>query len=85
MDSLLNTYMNETQHEFLIKPSPYHTREEIQKYIDIGSKKEKGKKIFSQKGISDFDIIHVHKYQHFTDHRGNFLTKTGHKIDDFSL
>ena len=47
MDSLLNTYMNETQHEFLIKPSPYHTREEIQKYIDIGSKKEKGKKIFS--------------------------------------
>lgn len=22
---------------------------------------------------------------HFTDHQGNFLTKNGHKIDDFSL
>lgn len=48
-------------------------------------KKEKGKKIFSHKGASDFDIIHVHKLTHFTDHIGNYLTKTGHKIDDFSL
>ncbi len=77
--------MDEAKEEFLIKPSPYHTREEIQKYIDKGAKKEKGKRIFNQKGTSDFDILHVHKMTHFTDHKGNFLTKTGHKIDDFSL
>ena len=35
--------------------------------------------------ISDFDIIHVQKMEHFTDHKGNYLTRTGHKIDDFSL
>ena len=34
---------------------------------------------------SDFEVIHIHKMTHFTDHRGNFLTKTGHKIDDFSI
>lgn len=22
---------------------------------------------------------------HFTDHTGNYVTKTGHKIDDFSI
>ena len=29
MDVILNSYMNEAKHEFLIKPSPYHTRDEI--------------------------------------------------------
>ncbi|CDW91790.1 folylpolyglutamate synthase [Stylonychia lemnae] len=86
LDVALNSYMNEAKHEFLIKPSPYHTREEIQKYIDLGVKnEEKGKKIFNQGKISDFDIIKVKKVSHFTDHQGNYLTKTGHKIDDFSL
>lgn len=47
LDLVLNSYMDEAKHEFLIKPSPYHTREEIQKYIDKGAKKEKGKLIFS--------------------------------------
>lgn len=77
--------MKEAKYEFLIKPSPYHTRDEIQKYIDVGAKSDKGKRIFSQKVNSDFDIIHIHKMTHFTDHRGNYLTKTGHKIDDFSI
>jgi hypothetical protein len=39
--------MDEAKHEFLIKPSPYHTRDEIQKYIDTGAKKERGRKIFN--------------------------------------
>lgn len=29
LDLALNSYMDETKYEFLIKPSPYHTREEI--------------------------------------------------------
>eukprot|EP00347_Sterkiella_histriomuscorum_P021884 403332429 len=86
LDSVLKTYMKDAKYEFLIKPSPYHTREEIQKYVVAGAKKEeKGKMIFTMKNMSDFDIIHVNKLSHFTDHQGNFLTKTGHKIDDFSI
>ena len=34
MDGVLNTYMNEARYEFLIKPSPYHTKDEIEKYIE---------------------------------------------------
>ena len=30
----MNRFMNEAKHEFLIKPSPYHTRDEIEKYIE---------------------------------------------------
>lgn len=85
IDSVFNNLMNEAKEEFLVKPSPYHTREEIRKYIDMGAKREKGRKIFIHKNTSDFDVIHVHRYSHFTDHTGNYLTKTGHKIDDFSL
>lgn len=29
LDIVLQGYMNEAKHEFLIKPSPYHTKEEI--------------------------------------------------------
>ncbi len=29
LDSVLKTYMKDAKYEFLIKPSPYHTREEI--------------------------------------------------------
>lgn len=29
IDSTLNSYMNEAKQEFLVKPSPYHTRDEI--------------------------------------------------------
>jgi len=47
MDITLNSYMKEAKYEFLIKPSPYHTRDEIQKYIDVGAKSDKGKRIFS--------------------------------------
>lgn len=69
MDSVLQNYMKEAKYEFLIKPSPYHTREEIQKYIDAGAKKdEKGKMIYTLKNFSDFDVIHVNKMTHFTDH-----------------
>lgn len=35
--------------------------------------------------MSDFDVIAVNKYTHFIDHAGNYLTRTGLKIDDFSL
>mmetsp|Transcript_17491 Transcript_17491/g.16714 ORF Transcript_17491/g.16714 Transcript_17491/m.16714 type:complete len:210 (+) Transcript_17491:762-1391(+) len=85
LDSVLGGLMNETKQEFLVKPSPYHTKKEIQNYIDKHAKKEKGKKIYNQGNHSDFQVIHIHKIPHFTDHIGNFLTKTGHKIDDFSL
>ena len=38
MDIALKQQMKEAKYEFLIKPSPYHTRDEIQKYIDVGAK-----------------------------------------------
>lgn len=33
----------------------------------------------------DFDILHYKKFKNFTDHQGNFITITGHKIDDYLL
>jgi len=75
--------MGLAEEEFLIKPSPYHTKEEIQKYIDLGEKEVKGKKINNLRGASDFELIYFNRMPHLTDHRGNYLTRTGHKIDDF--
>ena len=57
IDSVLKGYMNETKHEFLIKPSPFHPLNEIQQYINNNFKNEKGKMLSGQKALSDFDII----------------------------
>lgn len=32
---------------------------------------------------TDYDMIHCKKYDHYTDHKGNYITKTGHLIDDY--
>lgn len=33
MDNVLTDYMKEANHEFLVKPSPYRTKEEIQQIV----------------------------------------------------
>ena len=40
---------------------------------------------YKQKNNRDFDILQFKKYKNFTDHQGNYITVTGHKIDDFLL
>ena len=40
---------------------------------------------YKQKNNRDFDVLHFKKYKNFTDHQGNFITITGHKIDDYLL
>ena len=76
--------MDGAKEEFLIKPSPYHTKDEIVQYIASNPETEKGKKIFPFKNFTDFEIVRLNKMTHFTDHHGNYLTKSGLKIDDFS-
>lgn len=87
IDSAFKDFINETRQEFLHKPPPYFTKEETQALVDEGiqNNKEKGRKIFVHKGSTDFEVFHLRKHKHFTDHAGNYLTKTGLKIDDFNL
>jgi hypothetical protein len=46
--------MKDAKYEFLTKPSPYHTKEEIKEFLRNNSKGEKGKRIYIGKGISEF-------------------------------
>ncbi len=40
---------------------------------------------YKQKKNRDFDVLHFKKFKNFTDHQGNFITITGHKIDDYLI
>lgn len=40
---------------------------------------------YKQKNNRDFDVLHFKKFKNFTDHQGNFITITGHKIDDYLI
>jgi hypothetical protein len=85
LDSVLNRFIADTKEEFIVKPSPLQTRNQLQAFIEKSITKDKGTKIFVNKEISDFDIIHIKKTPCFTDHQGNYITKSGFKIDDYYL
>ena len=40
---------------------------------------------YKQKNNRDFDVLHFKKFKNFTDYQGNFITITGHKIDDYLI
>lgn len=81
----MNDLINETKQEFLIKPSPLQTRDKLRDYINANIPKSIGKKMFVDKKISQFDIIEMKKITHFTDHRKDYITKSGYKIDNYNL
>lgn len=85
IDSVLKGFMEDTKQEFLIKPSPLQTRDQLKVFIENSLSKDKGTKIFVNKKISDFDVIRMPRTTHFTDHSGNYITKSGFKIDDYYL
>ena len=41
--------------------------------------------IMSSKAPSDFELLRLDKINHYTDHQGNYITKTGHKIDNYAI
>jgi len=70
----------------------------IEKRIDVIVKNQKqklakdvhtGKAIFntsaSSRVPSHFEAVQLRKIKNFTDHAGNYITKTGYKIDDYAL
>ncbi len=87
LDTLLTGLMSETKEEFLIKPSPLQTRQKIQHFIDHSVRKQPkgGVKMWADKSISEFDISGLKRYTHFEDHQGDFITKSGYKIDNYNL
>lgn len=44
-----------------------------------------GVKLWTDKSISEFDITGLKRYTHFEDHHGDFITKSGYKIDNYNL
>lgn len=86
---MLNGFISETREEYLVKPSPLQTRDELKAFIEKTARKgrneRRGTKIYVDKKVSDFDIIKMPRLTHFTDHTGNYITKTGYKIDDYYL
>jgi hypothetical protein len=85
LDMIMNGLINETKQEFLVKPSPLQTRDKLRDYINANIQKPVGKKAFVDKKISQFDIIEMKKISHFTDHRQDYITKSGYKIDNYNL
>ncbi|TNV77257.1 hypothetical protein FGO68_gene4295 [Halteria grandinella] len=85
LDSVLKNFMEDTRQEFLVKPSPLQTRDQLKVFIEKAISRDKGEKIFVNKKFSDFDVIEMPRTTHFTDHGGNYITKSGYKIDDYYL
>ena len=85
LDMVMNGLINEAKEEFLIKPSTLQTRDKLREYIDANLTKPTGKKDFVDKKISYFDIVDLKKITHFTDHKHDYITKSGFKIDNYNL
>ena len=85
LDMVMNGLINEAAQEFLIKPSTLQTRDKLRDYINANLTKPKGKKNFIDKKMSQFDIIELRKISHFTDHKQDYITKSGFKIDNYNL
>jgi hypothetical protein len=34
---------------------------------------------------SDFELLKLKKIKNYRDHQGNYITKTGHLINDFAI
>ena len=82
---VMNGLINEAKQEFLIKPSTLQTRDKLRDYINANLTKPKGKKNFVDKKMSQFDIVELKKISHFTDHKQDYITKSGFKIDNYNL
>ena len=41
--------------------------------------------VMSARVPMEYDMIKDKKVKNYTDHRGNYITKTGHLIDDYLL
>ena len=39
----------------------------------------------SSKLPSDFELLKLKKIKHYVDHQGNYITKTGQKIDNYAI
>jgi len=61
----------------------------LNKSQKLAKKVHTGKAIFntsaSSRVPSHFEAVQLRKIKSFTDHAGNYITKTGYKIDDYAL
>jgi len=98
-DNVLNGLIHDMKYEFLYKPSNLQSKEKIEEHIErIVRHEEYLKKIklknreaiknttyTSRPAGKDYELIHLKKIKHFTDHKGNYITKSGYVIDDYKL
>ncbi len=85
LDMIMNGLINEATQEFLIKPSTLQTRDKLRDYINSNLTKPTGKKNFVDKKLSQFDIVDLKRITHFVDHKHDYITKSGFKIDNYNL
>ena len=62
------------------------TEQIINEHVRSQDRKNKGGfNVMSARVPMDYDMIKDKKVKNYTDHKGNYITKTGHLIDDYLL
>jgi len=78
--------MSRAEDEYVIKADANNTIEGINKSINEKIKSDKVQNYCPLKvKKTDFEMFHLPKFKHFTDHNGYHLTTQGYKIDDYNL
>lgn len=86
------------KYEFMNKPSHLQSRDSLELHINTMMKQEErmrreklrtGEAIqattYTARTGNDFELLRLKNFAHFTDHRGNYITKSGHMISDFAV